>query len=82
MSQAVLNFAFQMQKEMDNNSHKTEWWELTPKRCLYRLRQEIEEVTRAVEQNKSAEKVTSECADAANFLMFLSNNYEQKEKTK
>ena len=73
MSQNVLRFALEMQRELDINKHKSGWWNLTPKQCLNRLRQETAEVARAISQNKTPDKVTSECADVANFAMFLSN---------
>ena len=82
MSQSVLYFALAMQKEMDANSCKSGWWNLTPKQCLNRLRREVREVAKAIEQNKSREDVRSECADVGNFAMFLSCNYTPTPKPK
>lgn len=80
MSQAVIYFAAAMQREMDGNNCKTGWWLLTPKECLKRLKQEVREVAKAIEQNKSEDEVLSECADVGNFAMFLSHNYKQAPK--
>ena len=80
MSLHVLYFALEMQRTFDDNmfAGKRGWERLTPKECLRRLRQETKELTRAIEQNKSKEKVKSECADVANFAMFISHNYKER----
>ena len=79
MSHTVLYFATKMQEVFDDNmlAGKRGWYRLTPKECLKRLRQETKELTRAIEQNKNKEEVASECADVANFAMFIYHNYEQ-----
>ena len=82
MGTSVLYFALNMQRELDNNNSKTGWWNLTPKQCLNRLRKEVREVAKAIEQNKSREEVQSECADVGNFAMFLGHNYYQTKDEK
>ena len=78
MSHTVLYFATKMQEVYNNNLYagKRGWHLLTPKECLKRLRQETKELTKAIEQNKSKEEVASECADVANFAMFIYHNYQ------
>ncbi len=80
MSRHVIKFTLDMQNEMDNNSGKTDWRRLTPRQCLHRLRQETKELAKAINQNKITADVISECADVANFAMFLAHNYKQKVK--
>ncbi len=71
----VLNFALQMQTELDKNSHKKGWYSLTPKECLKRMQEEMRELQESVKVKSSTESVRSECADVANFAMFLAHNY-------
>lgn len=79
MRTELLDFAREMQIKLNMNSHKRGWDELTPRQCLYRMKQEMGELERAVESNKSKGDVVAECADVANFAMFLAHNYEPKE---
>ena len=65
-------------EKLAKNSFKNGWQYLSPKQCLNRMRQELREAARAVEQIKSEEEVKAECADVANFAMFLSHNYKQE----
>lgn len=74
----LLKFALAMQKELINNSHKQGWMLLSDSQCLNRLSQELRELKKSVRENKPKEEVISECADVANFAMFLAHNYYQK----
>ena len=73
-------FAADMQEQLDKNSHKTGWWRMSPGQCLRRAKQEMAELTRALKKNKSKEDVVGECADVANFVMFIAHNYKQENK--
>lgn len=73
-------FAAEMQMKIDQNSCKTGWWRMSAGDCLRRAKQEMGELTRAIQKNKTREEVVGECADVANFVMFLAHNYRQKVK--
>ncbi len=73
-------FAVEMQKKLDKNSTKSGWWTMTPGQCLRRAKQEMGELTRAMQKNKSADEIVGECADVANFVMFLAHNYRENEE--
>ncbi len=75
-------FAAEMQKKIDENSAKSGWWRMTAGQCLRRAKQEMGELTRAMQKKKSYEEVVGECADVANFVMFLAHNYKQELKEK
>ena len=80
LAREVLLFAADMLGKLGRNNFKTGWHLLSPKQCINRMRQELREVARAVEQKKSEEEVRAECADVANFAMFLAHNYKQEQK--
>lgn len=80
MSEEILKFALHMQKELDNNNNKKiGWWGLSDKWIINRIKQETKELENAVKKNLPMEKIISECADIANFAMFLVDNLENKE---
>jgi NTP pyrophosphatase (non-canonical NTP hydrolase) len=77
----VLNFATEMQKELDRNARKgyREGW----KNChlswlLKRAKEEISELETAIDKKQDISNVISECADVANFVMMIADNYEKK----
>lgn len=74
MSTAVIKFALKMQEELDNNAHKSGWDNLSAQWCINRIRQETMELENAIKHKKSVEQIQSECADIANFAMFISDN--------
>jgi hypothetical protein len=65
-------FAREMESRMRANSHKSGWETCRPTWCLKRALEEIGEAYDVIGQPLS---FTSECADAANFLMFAATNH-------
>jgi len=72
---SLLRFAEAMAMELENNSHKTGWYQCSDAWLLKRLRQEVGELERAIQQAKPLKDVISEAADVANFAYFLADNY-------
>lgn len=70
----LLEFANEMHKELENNNHKGGWEYLSPQWIINRMRQEVDEIERAIQKGKPVEEVVSECADVANFAYFLAHN--------
>ena len=73
---SLFRFAEAMDCELENNSHKSGWDQCSDKWLLNRLRQEVRELARAIEEKKSADSILSEAADVANFAYFLAYNYD------
>jgi len=73
----ILNFACAMQKELDKNDHKSGWRECNWEWLIKRAKQELGEVERAIQKNKPIKVILSECADVANFMMMIADNYEE-----
>lgn len=67
----VTRFADDMARELDDNSWKDGWEEMSVKRLLVRAEQELGELRRAIEAGKSFEDIRSEAADVGNFLAML-----------
>lgn len=67
----VTRFADDMARELDANSHKSGWDDMSVRRLLVRAEQEMGELRRAVEAGKSFETIRSEAADVGNFLAML-----------
>lgn len=70
----LLAFACDMEKELRENDHKDGWGDLSHAWILNRIKQEYEELRRAVETGRAPEIIISECADVANFCMMLADN--------
>jgi len=66
-----------MQDKIDENDHKVGWQGLTVNWLLNRARQEMGEVKSAIERGDLPITVQRECADVANFMMMLADNYAQ-----
>lgn len=79
-SNKTLDFMFAMQKKLDKNKHKTGYSNCTLEYLLKRAKEEIKELEEAIEKNKSISSVINECADVANFMMMIADNYEQEIK--
>ena len=77
MSSYVPHFCSLMQRIIDKNSWKIGWCRMTPKQCVARIRQETKELAKAIQENKSVDEVSRECADIANFAMFCEWNYKR-----
>lgn len=73
MLSALARFHLTMAEQLEANSHKTGWRHLTAAQCLRRARQELRELERALRSGTTKE-IQHEAADAADFLMFLSEN--------
>lgn len=67
----ITRYADDMAREMDENSHKDGWDEMSVRRLLVRAEQEMGELRRAIENGKPFEDVRSEAADVGNFLAML-----------
>jgi len=72
----LLTFAVIMEQRLRANDHKTGWANLTNQWLLMRVRQELKELERAL---KDRSNVHDEAADAANFLMMISDNYAEEQ---
>lgn len=76
--QAVDRFALDMLTKLRANSHKAHWRVVTPEWLLGRLREEVEELSDAIDDEFdgicSAETVIRECADVANFALMIADN--------
>ena len=72
----ILEFALQMQRKMQLNSHKNGWKHLSNKHLLKRLRQEVIELEKILESKDSVapQDIAYECADIANFAMMIFDN--------
>ena len=72
----LLEFCNEMQKKLDDNSHKTGWDQCSDAYLLNRLRQETDELIRAVERQEP-QAIIREAADVANFAYFIADNCSQ-----
>ena len=76
---AVVNdHADAMRERLAANSGKYGWERMTPGQHLRRLKQEVGELTRALERGESVERIRKEAADVSNFAAFLAATYEVK----
>ena len=73
----LLEFANEMQKKLDDNSHKTGWDQCSDAYLLNRLRQETGELARAVARKDDPKAIIREAADVANFAYFIADNCSQ-----
>lgn len=71
----ALWFAMAMERELQENDCKAGWDGCSIPWLLHRLRQEIDELERAIQHGKSPADVLSEAADAGNFLMMIADRY-------
>lgn len=71
MIRLVTQYADAMACELEENSGKSGWWNLTVRQCLQRAEQEMGELRRAVERGASMGDICSEAADVGNFLAML-----------
>ncbi|KKL25848.1 hypothetical protein LCGC14_2401180 [marine sediment metagenome] len=70
MMERVLAFARAMTQQLDANSYKSGWVNLSPKWFLNRLRQETGELERAIKKGDINE-IKKEAADVGNFAMMI-----------
>ena len=82
MRESVQWFAGQMEKELlQHDEERGDSWEIESCRSLFRhLEQEVKELDFAMSGAVAwdAERVISECADAANMAMMIANNLRVK----
>lgn len=74
----VLYFACAMGKQLDNNAYKGNWKGCPLDYLVKRAMMELVEVKQAIKHNEFPSAVINECADVANFMMMVADNYEQK----
>jgi NTP pyrophosphatase (non-canonical NTP hydrolase) len=67
-------FALVMEAKLRKNDHKREWTEFPVKAHLRRLMNEIAELEMAIDFESDA-NVMKECADCANFCLFIFDQY-------
>lgn len=72
---SVDRFALAMKAELDVNRHKGGWDDCPIGYLRTRLHQEVRELVNSLESGDAPEKVLSECADVANFVMMISEVY-------
>lgn len=66
-----------MRWKLRQNAHKQIWTKGNPRRLLYLLRLEFEELVDAVFANESTERVWEEAADVANIAAMVADSYER-----
>lgn len=69
-------------KLLEKRHRGAEWDEDTPASLLRRVRQELEELTRAVKAGAPAEEVEREAADVANMANMAADAYVKRSKAK
>ena len=69
----VNNLASYMKWKLRNNAHKEHWRQTPIQVLLRRLREETNELEKALEHGNF---VQEECADVANFAAMILDNYE------
>lgn len=67
-------------KKLRLNSNKLHWSHCTLKWHFNRVNQEIKELKKAIENNKSKSEIWDEAADICNFIAFIADNYKPKIK--
>jgi len=73
----LARFQLDMARKLEMNSHKNHWSESTVRWLRNRLRQEIVELGKALDDRTPGtriDNVVSECADVANFAMMIADN--------
>lgn len=70
----LTQFTAAMKTKLKENDHKTGWETLSVRWLVHRLRQEVDELDRALSNGESPEAVTREAADVANFAYFIADN--------
>lgn len=70
---AVDNFVEKMKQKLRENSHKAHWNTVSNGHLLDLLQDEVEELKAAFAM-ESDEAIQLECADVANFALFISDN--------
>lgn len=69
------DFAKAMQTELNANADKGGWQDMSAFLLLCRAQGELRELEGAVLMDETPERVLSEAADTANYLMMLADNY-------
>ncbi len=70
-TESLAQFIFWMGRQLANNKHKSGWGGMSPAQLIRRLKQELGELERAIEQKEPYERIASEAADVANFAMMV-----------
>ena len=78
----VIEFAVEMERQLQDNDHKSGWGHLDLEDLLKMLKEEVEELERAICQGdilippgkKEINKIIHEAADVANFAMMIADN--------
>lgn len=79
----VYMFAKKMEAKLVQNDDKQHWLAPGTPSVAYhmaRLKEEMGELFQAINKGESAEDVEGECADVANFAMFIAGRYRQEER--
>lgn len=75
-------FSYLMTKELMKHLSRPGWKHERVPYLLYRLGEEVDELTYAIETNQSKEAVEKEAADVGNFAGMIADVYRQKGKPK
>lgn len=70
----VAQFAALMERKLKANDHKDHWEGAPMGYLLRRLKEEVEELERAVRSSNDAETIGGEAADVGNFAMMIADN--------
>lgn len=76
LSPEVQAFAAEMQKKLNKNQNSKgfSWQDMTIVEIINRIDEEVDEVRKACRESKF-QKLTPECADVANFCLFMAVNH-------
>ena len=77
---AVAQFAAHMRRKLLENTHKGPWRELSSDYLMTLMADEMDELEEALEKG-DPKAIIDECADVANFAMFIADNQELRELT-
>lgn len=66
-------FARRMEAKLRANDYKPHFSSSTIEEHHNRLYEELHELSEAIEHNHSKEQIMNECADVANFAMFIAS---------
>ena len=71
--EALHSFQSEMWKKLKANAHKGGWAKESVLTLLRRAEDELGELRSAVDAGESPERIASECADVANFVMMVAD---------
>lgn len=77
---AVAQFAENMRRKLRQNEHKGSWLGVRPEHYVMRIMDEVDELQTALALG-DPKAIIDECADIANFAMFIADGLERRSST-